>query len=463
MKHSHRFFHISREEILLMFGLIWPCILENMTATLVSLVDTAMVGSIGAVATAAVGLCTSPTWMLNGLARSLGVGGTAIVARAIGAGNKKEASYSGSQVFRMAFLMAFFFALFTFFGAPVIPRLMRGTPEVCENAALYLRVISFGYLFHYCAMTMGALLRGAGDTRTPMLTGIAANIINVVGNFLLIYPSRTISFFGLSFPMWGAGLGIKGAAIASALSIGGAGLFLLCYMFTKKSALRIHFSLKDPLDLKQLKRVLKIAWPAAAERFIVNLGQIIYASMFASIGTAHVAAYHITCTIESLGYMPANGFAAAATTMVGQKLGAKDPDGAQRLGNYTIWSSIVFLSIVGTLMAVLRYPLAGVFTNDTDVHSITVRLIIICAMIQPFNAFSIVTQGALNGAGDTLRPLIYSLLTMWGIRIVFSFYLGFHLHYGVYGIYFSMLIDLAVRSLMLQIRFLHGKWKTAKV
>lgn len=282
-----------------MFGLIWPCILENLTATLVSLVDTAMVGSIGAVATAAVGLCTSPSWLMNGLARSLGIGGTAIIARAIGAGDKKEACYAGRQVLRLSLILSLFITCLTFFGAPFIPVLMRGNAEVCENATLYLRIISFGYLFHYCAMTMGALLRGAGDTRTPMLTGIAANILNVIGNFLLIYPSRTLHLFGKVLPIWGAGWGIKGAAIASAFSIGCAGFFLLFYMFTQHSALRLSFSWKEKLDFSLARRILKIALPAAMERITINMGQIIYASMIASIGTAQVAAYHITCTIES--------------------------------------------------------------------------------------------------------------------------------------------------------------------
>ena len=229
-----------------------------------------------------------------------------------------------------------------------------------------------------------------------------------------------------------------------------------------QSACDVGAASREGLDPAMIQRVLKIALPAA-ERVIINMGQIIYASMIASIGTAQVAAYHITCTIESLGYMPANGFAAAATTMVGQKLGAKDPNGSERLGQYTVGSSLVFLSVVGLLMFVVRHPLTGLFTSDSDVYYITEHLLVICALIQPFNALSIVTQGSLSGAGDTLRPLIYSLITMWGIRIVFSWILGFYLGYGVYGIYFSMLIDLAVRSTMLQMRFRKGRWKTASI
>lgn len=444
------------EERAQLLALVWPCILENLTTTLVSLVDTAMVGSIGAVATAAVGLCSSPVWLMNGLARSLGVGGTALVARAVGAGDETQAEHIARQVLRAGMLLSAAIFLIIFWGAPVIPVLMRAQPDVQREAALYLRIVSLSYFVHYTALVMGALLRGAGDTKTPMIAGIAANVLNVIGNFLLIYPARMVSLFGAEIHIWGAGLGTAGAAIATSFSMGVSALFLLVHMGLRKSRLKIGFSIKEKWDIPLLRRVLGIAVPAALERVSINGGQIVYAAMFASIGTAPVAAYHITCTIEAIGYMPANGFASAATALVGQKLGSGDREAAWRMGRKSIRYSLALLTLIGALMMLLRAPLAAMFTQDTAVQAACLGLIAICGALQPLNALSIVTQGALHGVGDTARPFLYSLFTMWFVRMSVSGLLGFALGLGANGVYFAMLVDLAVRSALLLRRFATG-------
>lgn len=449
----------SRDETAMLLALVWPCILENLTTTLVSLVDTVMVGSIGAEATAAVGLCTSPTWLMNGLSRALGIGGMALVAQAIGAGQDETARHTARQVLRAAMLLALCITLVMFFGAPVIPRLMQAQPDVCTQAEIYLRIVSLSHFVHYTALVMGALLRGAGDMKTPMIAGVAANVMNVALNFLLIYPSRTVDVLGLRLPVWGAGLEITGAAIASSVSMALSGAWLLGCMLGKKSALRIGFSPADGWDAPLLSRVLRIAAPAAMERVVINGGQILYAAMFARIGTAGLAAYHIICTIEAIGYMPANGFSSAATALVGQQLGAGDGEAASRIGKKSVGYALALLSGIGVMMAVFRAPLAAIFTQDPDVLAVCVGLMVLCGAVQPLNALSIVTQGALCGAGDTARPMIYSLATMWGLRVPFAWLLGFALGFGVYGIYFAMLIDLSVRSVFLLRRFARGEWK----
>ena len=453
----------NREETALLLSLVWPCVLENLTTTLVSLVDTAMVGAAGAAATAAVGLCTSPIWLMNGLARALGVGGMAMTARAVGARDRALAEYTAQQVLRTAMLLAATISLVLFFGAPIIPVLMQATPEVCAGAETYLRITSLSCFIHYTALVMGALLRSAGDMKTPMAAGIAANVINVAGNFLLIYPTRTISLFGISFVMWGADLGVAGAAIASGAGMALSGAWLLWRMAGRRSALRIRLDMKSRWDKQLLTRVLRIAAPAALERVVINGGQIIYAAMFASVGTASAAVYHIICTIEAIGYMPANGFSSAATALVGQKLGADDPDAAERIGKKSVYLALMLLCAVGVMMALSRSVLSALFTTDQTVRMLSNGLVILCGAVQPLNALSIVTQGALGGAGDTARPFVYSLLTMWGVRVPSAYLLGFVLNGGVYGIYFAMHLDLAVRSALLLGRFGRGEWKKRRV
>ena len=446
-----------------MLSIAWPCILENMTTTLVSLVDTAMVGSIGAVATAAVGVCTTPTWLLNGLVRSLGVGGTALVARAVGAGDRSSAEHTTQQVFRVAVLLsALLFACF-YFGADLVPLMMQASAEVRPEAAAYARILSLSFLFHYTGMCMSSLLRSAGDTKTPMVAGIGSNILNVIGNFLLIYPTRPITVFGRTFSMWGMGLGVRGAAIASAVSMSLAGLYILLRMRSPRASLRLRMDLRAAWDLPLLRRVVVVAAPAALERVSINIGQILFAGYISRIGTVELAAYHITTNIEAIGYMPANGFQAAASALTGQKLGAGDPEAAQRLGRKTIVYALVLLTVIGGLLYLGRYFMASLFSSDAAVISVTAQLLILCALVEPLNAIVIVTVGALNGAGDTRMPFLFSLLTMWAVRIVFSNLLGFTLGLGVMGVYASMLLDLAVRSVLLLYRFHGGRWKQIRV
>lgn len=444
------------------WALAWPCILENVTTTLVSLVDTAMVGSAGAVATAAVGACTTPTWLLNGIIRSLGIGGTALVARQIGSGDHASAHHTASQVFHVSLLISGLMSVLLFFGAALAPMLMRVSAEVLPEATAYMRILSLSFLFHYTGMCMGAVLRGAGDTRTPMVSGLIANLLNVLGNFLLIYPARNITFLGFSIPLWGAGMGVRGAAAASAFAMSAAGLYILLKMLRPASVLKISPGKINGWDVPLLRRIFKIALPAAVERIAINSGQIIFAGYIATIGTAELAAYHITTNIEALGYMPANGFQSAASALVGQNLGAGQPEKSQRLGRKTILYALAMLIGTGLGIFLLRRPLAMLFSADHAVVEVTTGMLVLCALVQPLNALTIVTVGVLNGAGDTRLPMVFSLITMWLVRIPFSLLLGFTLGFGAYGVYCSMLLDLAVRAVLLLWRFRSGKWKTIK-
>ena len=453
----------ARAEQRELLALAWPCVLENLSSTLVNLVDTAMVGSIGAVASAAVGVCSTPSWLLNGLVFSLGVGGTALVARAVGAGRKDEAEHITMQVFRMVLILAATLAITYFSLANLIPKMMQAKPDVQVEAAAYLRIMTTSYLFHFSGMAMGALLRGSGDTKTPMTAGIMANVLNATGNFLLIYPVRELDLFGFRFTMWGAGMGVRGAAAASAFAMSVAGIYIMSHMLTGRSKLRLRFSFKAPWDMDVVKRVLHIALPAALSRVTVNVGQIIYAAMISSIGTAELAAYQITNVIESMGYMPANGFSQAGTALVGQNLGAGKPQKSMNFGKRAIHTSTLLLTAIGVLLILARNLLAGLFSSDAQVVYIISGMVIICGLVQPFNALSQVTTGCLNGAGDTKAPFLYNLISMWCFRITFSWLLGFKMGFGVYGIYFSMVIDLAVRSTLLYARFHKGKWQALRV
>ena len=251
--------------------------------------------------------------------------------------------------------------------------------------------------------------------------------------------------------------------IATAIATGLSAVYLLLHMFGRKSALRLRLGARERWDAPLLKRIARIGAPAALERAAINLGQIVFASMISGFGTAQIAAYHITINVEGIGYMPAYGFSAAATALVGQRLGAGKPAEAERLGKRSIHLSLLLLVLAGALMFLLRNVLASLFSPDAQVVEIAAAFIGIVAAEQPFNAISIVASGALRGAGDTVRPFVYGLITMWGVRILGAWLLGVVLGGGIYVIFWAMVVDLGVRSAMLYVRFLRGKWKLARV
>ena len=450
-----------RETDRLVLRLAWPCVLENLSVILISLADAAMIGVLGPAATAAVGVNSSPSWLVRGVVQALGVGGTALVARMIGAGDQKEAARVSGQVFKMALLLSAFLTALMLLAAPLVPVIMNADPAVYPDAIAYMRFLSLGFVPHFTGMAMGALMRGAGDTRTPMIAGLLSNGLNVALNFLLIYSPRQGSLLCLSFPLWGAGMGVAGAALASALATASAGAYILLSARRKNSALPVQWKMR--WDSGLAKRVLRIAYPAALERAAINLGQMFFARMVSGQGVAAFAAHNQSIQVESLGYMPAYGFSAAATALVGQGLGAKKPQEARRQGSRAVTLCLALLTAVGAGMYLLAPWLISLLTPDAEVRRIGAMLIRICAFEQPFNAVSIVASGALRGAGDTKVPFLYGLATMWGVRIPFAWLFGTALGFGVAGFWWAMVADLGVRSLLLYVRFHRGRWVHAKV
>jgi len=445
-----------------MTALAWPALMENLLATLVQFVNTAMVGGLGAAAIATVAINTTPMWLVNGLVTAVGVGGTALVARMIGAGDREGAEAACRQVFLLIVGFSVFLTGVMFLLSGAIPALMGAEESLHRPSAEYMRIIAMGFVPHFTGMALGAVLRGAGDTKTPLYAAAGANLLNLVGNYLLIYASRDVQILGWSVPMWGAGLGVTGAAISTAVSTALAGLCMVFLICRPKSRLRLRLGNLRP-DGAILRRILRVGVPTAMERVTINVGQLFFAALITSIGTAELAAHHLSVTVESLSYMPGFAFGVAATTLVGQALGAGDAAKAKAQGWLTIRSSIWVMSLIGVGMFLFAPALIGMLTPDEAVRAIGTSLIRICSVEQPFMALSIVGTSALRGAGDTRVPLYISLVGMWGVRLVLAWILAFHFGLGVQGAWYAMVTDLAVRSALIVVRFARGKWTRVRV
>lgn len=447
-------------------ALALPAIFENIMVTMVNYVDTAMVGSLGREATSAVAINASPMWLINSISMAVSVGGTVMVARHWGAGNRERAGSFARQAIVLGALLGGAMMAAVMLLAPYIPAWMGGDPAIRADATAYLRIMACSFIPHYAGIMMSGALRGSGNTKTPMRVSLAVNLLNVVGNFLLIFPVREVALFPESwaihtrFTMWGAGMGVVGAAVSSAVSMGLAGLFLLLYLARQQNALRFSFRLSYRLKWHDLKEMLRIGLPAAGERVVISLGNTFYTAIVANLGVAQLAAHHLAITAESICYNPVFGFSVAATTLVGQALGAGKPEEAARYGRINIRLGVILMSVMGALLFFLAEPLMRIFTPDEEVIRLGAGVLRIIAFTEPFFALAIVSSGALRGAGDTFAPLLIGMTCMWGLRITLAFVLVRALDFGLTGAWVAMGVDLTLRGALTYLRFRSGKWKS---
>lgn len=453
--------------------LAWPLFIEQILSTLVTFADNAMVGQIGIHATAAVTISNPFVFLLNGVVLAMGVGLTAYIARSVGAKDYEAAK----SYIRHAFL------LLLFIGLPIaiiltalhrmIPKWMGAEPEVLDEAATYLLITSIFRIFTMAMMVLGSVFRGRGDTKTPLRINILTNLMNIVGNYLLINPCHTITIPALtlsllnittpsfSFEMIGAGMGVAGAALSTGISWMVGGSLLAIMLFARKDPTQI--SLRDSFkpDFALIKRVMHLSIPAMLERLCMSSAGIIVTKCIATLGTVAVGANAVALNAESLSYMPAFAFATAATTLVGQALGAKKPKLAEKYAWCTIALGVSIMTAAGICLYVFDEQLVRIITPDTEAIALASTCLRITAFIQPVQASAWIFAGALRGAGDTKWPFIITLVCNWSIRVLCTYL--FIIRFGL-TLPFAVLAtctDNAFRCLFTFLRFKSGRWKNA--
>ena len=465
MAAKHRALNVtdeSRSPVMTVILLAWPVFLEQIFTTLVSFADTAMVGSMGAQATAAVSISNSPIFLLNGIVMSLGVGITAMVARATGAGNTDLVQ----KLMRHAILALLYIgmpiALLNVALHRLIPLWMGADVDILDAAATYNLITALGRPFMIASMILNSAFRGYGDTKTPMVLNLVMNIVNVVFNFLLIYPTRELTVFGLTFTMFGAGWGVAGAAAATALGMVLAGTMALVVAFRKGNPYRVSFAEKGSfLPNKGLSnQIFNISLPAMLERIFMSSSGIFVTSSVATLGTVNVAANSLALSAESLSYMPAFAFQMAITTLVGQSLGAKKPKLAEKFVTTTQIMGSIVMCFTGLGLYLFAEPIIGIFTPDQDVIPLAARCLQLMGFIQVPQLMAWVYGGALRGAGDTKSVFYIGAVTNWGIRTLFSVLAIRAWGFGLYATYVVMSAEILVRLFLLFLRYRSGKWKT---
>lgn len=444
--------------------LAWPLFLEQVLSTLVSFADTAMVGSLGKTATAAVSISNSFVFLINGVVMALGVGLTAYVARSVGAKDYEGAKSYIRHALILLFMVGVPIALIPICLHHYIPLWMGAELEYLALARKYLLITSSFRIFALTMMVLGAVLRGRGDTKTPFRINLIVNILNIVGNYLLIHENHiipiNIDFLNIHWdiPMLGAGMGVNGAALSTGVSWLIGGLSLVIMLFIKNEPTRI--SLRDSFrpDFKVITRIFSLSIPAMLERFCMSASGIVVTKAIATLGTAAVAANAVYGTAESLSYMPGFAFATAATTLVGQSLGAKKIHLAKRYVRYTVAMGAVVMILAGIFLYVFSEGLVRIITPDEAVIPLAKECLQIVAYVQPIQVIAWIIAGALRGAGDTKWPFYITATGNWLIRALGAVLCILVFKWGLAEAVIFMCADQALRAIAMFLRYRTDKW-----
>lgn len=401
------------------FTLAWPTMLEEMLGTAVQYIDTAMVGSLGTKATAAVGSTSTVSWLFLSSVSAFGVGFLAYISQARGRREFDKAKRAVMQALITVIVIGTIFTAVTLGLSGVIPVWMNVDPSIRELASRYFFVSYLCMLPRTASVILGTVLRASGDTKTPMRINVSMNIINMVFNFFLINSTRTVSLFGLKVTILGAGLGVIGAAASSALSylFGGIAMTVSVFRHEDISPKGMPFR----VDREIMEPCLRTALPNMLQRFGSSMGYVVFGSLINALGETATASHTIANTVESAFYIPGFGMMSAAATLTGNCIGARDEERLHKISRMTILSEVVLMTVTGSLLFIFAPNLVMLFSKDPAVIKLCSTVLRMVACSEPFFGVSNVLEGMLQGAGDTKFSFVVNIVAMWTVRILGTF------------------------------------------
>ncbi len=451
---------MTREHLRQVIALSIPAVLAEISSIIMQYIDAAMVGSLGANATAAIGLVSSTTWLFGGLCIALAAGFSIQAAQFVGAKQDEAAQRVLRQALACTLLFGLMISLVGIGISRYLPAWLGGEEAVQAEASRYFFIYSCALVAAQLRHTAGGMLQCSGDMRIPSKLNIMMCCLDVVFNSVLIFPDRQVSLFGVSFTVYGAGLGVTGAALGTALSEVVTAILMVYAVCFRSSHLRLGKNGNWRPEKRCIHTALRLALPMAFEHTVMCGAHIAETRIVAPLGTVAVAANSLSVTAESLCYMPGHGIGAAATTLVGQSIGAGEPELAKRYANLSVILGAAVMTCTGGLMFLCAPGMLAMLTPDAAIRALGVRVLRIEAFAEPLFAVSIVAAGALRGAGDTLVPSLINLASMWGVRITAATLLA--PRFGLVGVWIAMCGELCVRGIMFFVRLMRGRWAQRK-
>ena len=430
------------EKLNLIIQLSIPSILAQITSVVMFFIDQAMVGHLGAKASAACGLVETSTWLLGSLTGAASMGFSVQVAHFIGANDFEKAR----QVFRHALIVTSLLSVVIMAVAVSIahplPFWLGGGADIAHDASIYFLIFSLAGPFFQLYSLSSAMLKCSGDMRMPSLLSIIMCVLDVGFNYILIYKAH---------------LGVMGAAIGTALSIVICGSVLAYIAIFRNKMLSLKrvgehfFWVAD-----YLKNAMKIGLPMAAQSVLMSGAQIVGTMIVAPLGNIAIAANTLGITAESLCYMPGYGIGDAATTLVGQSIGAGRSDLCRSFARMTLFLGMTVMAVMGLVMFVFAPEMMGLMTPVDEIIDLGAYCLRIEAFAEPMFAASIIAVCVCVGAGDTLKPAIISLCSMWLVRLTMAYFLS--IHDGLVGVWIAMAIELTFRGILLMTRLFRVSW-----
>jgi len=432
-----------------------PVFMEQLFVTLMGMINTMMAGHIGKEAVSAIGMIDSINNIFIAFFSALAVGGTVVVAQYIGQGNIKKANEATKQALYSSIAIALFITIImAILRRPIIAWLFGAAEkEVINDGLSYLGITLITYPLITIDLVSNGILRGAGDTKTPMKISIAMNIINVVFTWTFINGIKIGNKVLIS------GMGIVGAAlgIATARTIGA--VVIIVILLRGSRVVRLKKLKQFKLNKQLLKPIFGIGIPASVESILFNGGKLIMQVFIVGMGTIAMASNTVTNSIGNFINIPGNSLCIAATAMVGQYMGRGDEKGAAKCLAYITKLSTVLLFIVGAMSIVFSRPLVMLFTNNMNIINLSSKILIVNAFAIVTWSISFVLPSGLKGVGDARYTMVTSIIGMWLFRITLGYLLGITFKMGLLGIFLGMYIDWTVRGILYVIRFKSGKWK----
>lgn len=432
----------QREKLSLIVQLSIPSILAQISATVMFFIDYAMVGHLGEKATAAVGLVESTTWLMGGLASAVNMGFSVQVAHFIGANDFEAAR----RVLRQSLVCSFLWSLMLSFTAVAIhlqlPFWLGGSAEIAHDASMYFLIVGLAGIFFQMEGLAGSMLKCSGNMKIPSALNIMMCVLDVIFNYLFIYQFN---------------MGVKGAAMGTALAELVTAILMLYFLIVRSDMLSLvgrQGSFRPKADT--IRTAFKIGAPMGLQHLLMGSAQIVSTIIVAPLGTVAIAANSMAITVESLCYMPGYGIAEAATTLVGQGIGAGQKLLTRSFAHLSVGLGMLVMTFMGVLMFVFAPELMAVMSPVEAIVEQGAEALRIEAFAEPMFAATIVANGVFIGAGDTLIPAIMSLASMWGVRLTLAASLA--PRFGLKGVWTAMAIDLSVRGILFLTRLFKGKW-----
>ena len=445
-----------RQMAWVVFVMSLPAILAELSTTLMQYIDASMVGSLGAHATASIGIVESTIWLLDGLAGCAAAGFTVQVAQLVGAGRDRDAR----NVFRQGLVVSILFSAALAAGGVLasgsLPVWLGADPELYADASRYFRICSYSIVPVALARLGTGMLQCSGDMRTPSVLNVLCCVLDVCFNSILIRPSGVLSIGPLSMPVPGLGLGTSGAAMGTLLAQTVTAALLLWFAMTRSERLAFRERGTWTPGRKTMRLAWAVSWPMLLERIVTSSAYVACTAIVAPLGVAAVAANSLAITAEAVCYMPGFGIEVAATTIVGQAVGAKRRDLARSFARLSTVLGMLVMTVSGALMFALAPQIMAMLTPDPTVRALGVQVLRIEAFAEPLFAASMVAAGALRGAGDTLIPSIFCLASMWGVRIPLMALAA--PRWGLIGVWCAMAFELCVRGALFLVRLLRDRW-----